>query len=639
MANDANVTTLQKANTNANPSTFANASASNDEAIAKAMTRGEAPGSMPAETPNAPGTAANPQAAEQAGEAAAQKSDALAAQGQGEVQPLEKKVADRLQSPQFEAPVKLAQKIAKDQGSTVFEDLQAAKHAEAAKALEQITGTPEQLAAAKAARSAEAADNFLPMSQSATLETDAWKGLAKRPTFRNAVSEAEGIAADRGEQAAIKLNPDGTVTATGRGLLDAKQAIDGLISKASLAGDTSSVTRYTAVKKALLEQMDQAYPEYGAARAKFAEASGPIDAMQTLQARVNGAVDPTTGRVNPTKLIDTINSIKAEQMKPGIRPADKVPKDTMDALAELAAHLQNKNDLTGLPAEGQEYIRRALASSEKHATAHEEFKGILDSQSPSYKELHGAHAQNVSAIESQKASQTALFSAQELLSDATSVTDLKKLDKLLPDMEAADRAKAIALRQQKARELAMHEVTQRNKNSANATEFNRESFRGTTDKYSPYMSKEDASKFGTVAEDLHRQTTTYAKTGKIGGSDTMQNQSAAKRFGRNLGDALRDVGVQALIGGGVGTAIGPLGALGGAAAGAITGALTRTITQKVSSITTENAAKLLSNGKLLTAALRNYDSLAARRLFIEQLSQRAGYAAGATAANQFNGRR
>jgi hypothetical protein len=639
MANDANVTTLQKANTNANPSTFANASASNDEAIAKAMTRGEAPGSMPAETPNAPGTAANPQAAEQAGEAAAQKSDALAAQGQGEVQPLEKKVADRLQSPQFEAPVKLAQKIAKDQGSTVFEDLQKAKHAEAASALEQIVGTPEQLAAAKAARSAEAADNFLPMSQSATLETDAWKNLASRPTFRDAVKEAEGIAADRGEKAAISLNPDGTVNATGRGLLDAKQAIDGLISKASLAGDTSSVTRYTAVKKALLEQMDQAYPEYGTARAKFAEASGPIDAMQTLQARVNGAINPTTGEVNPSKLVNTINSIKAEQMKPGIRPADKVPKETMDALAELAAHLQNKNDLSGLPAEGQEYIRRALASSEKHAAAHEEFKGILDAQSPAYKELHGAHAQNVAAIESQKASQTALAQAEDAIRSADSPGSLKALDKLLPNMEAADRAKAIALRQQKARELALEEVQSRNLNSQGKTEFNRGTFNSARDKYSPFMAKEDAAQFGNVAQDLHNQTTTYAKTGKIGGSDTMQNQSAAKRFGRNLGDALRDVGVQALIGGGVGTAIGPLGTLGGAAAGAITGALTRTITQKVSSITTENAAKLLSNGKLLAAALRNYDSLAARRLFIEQLSQRAGYAAGATAANQFNGRR
>jgi hypothetical protein len=639
MANDANVTTLQKANTNANPSTFANASASNDEAIAKAMTRGEAPGSMPAETPNAPGTAANPQAAEQAGEAAAQKSDALAAQGQGEVQPLEKKVADRLQSPQFEAPVSLARKMARDQGSTVFEDLQKAKHAEAAAALDQITGTPEQLAAAKAARSADAADNFLPLNKSTTLESDAWKSLAKRPTFRSAISEAEGIAADRGEQAAISLNPDGTVTATGRGLLDAKQAIDGLISKASLAGDTSDVIRYKAVKDALLEQMDHAYPEYGAARLKFSEQSGPIDAMQALQTRVNGAINPATGEVSAQKLINTINGIRAEQMKPGFLPGKKVPNETLDALAELAAHLQNKNDLTGLPAEGQEYIRRALASSEKHATAHEEFKGILDSQSPAYKELHGAHAQNVAAIESQKASQTALAQAEDAIRSADSPGSLKALDKMLPNMEAADRAKAIALRQQKARELAMSEVAERNKNSRGETEFNRGTFKSASDKYSPFMAKEDAAQFGNVAQDLHNQTTTYAKTGKIGGSDTMQNQSAAKRFGRNLGDALRDVGVQALIGGGVGTAIGPLGTIGGAAAGAITGALTRTITQKVSSITTENAAKLLSNGKLLSAALRNYDSLAARRLFVEQLSQRAGYAAGATAANQFNGRR
>jgi hypothetical protein len=640
MANDANVTTAQKAATNANPSTFANASANNDEAIAAAMAKGKAPGSMPAEAPNNPGTPAAPQAAEQAGEAAAQRSDALAAQGQTEVQPLAKPVADRLQAPQFEAPVKLAKKIAADQGSTVFEDLQKAKHAEAAAALDQITGTPEQLAAAKAARSADAADNFLPMNASTTLDSDAWKSLASRPTFKDAIKEAELIAADRGQKPAITVNADGSVTATGRGLLDAKAGIDGLIAKeAGQGGNPSRVKRYTEVKNALLSQMDDAYPEYAAARAKFAEASGPIDAMSALQTRVNGAINPATGEVNPAKLIDTINSVKAEQMKNGFRPADKVPDDTLNALAALAKHLQNKNDLTGLPAEGQEYIRRALASSEKHAVAHEEFKGILDNQSPAYKELHGAHAQNIASIESQKTSQTALFSAQELVNDASSVADLKKLDKLLPNMEAADRAKAIALRQQKARELAMSEVAERNKNARAGTEFNRGTFKDVTDKYSPYMAKQDASQFESVAQDLHNQTTTYAKTGKIGGSDTAQNQGAAKRFGRNLGEAFKDAAVQSLIGGALGSAVGPLGTGVGIAAGALTSALSRTITQKVSSITTENAAKLLSNGKLLASALRNYESLAARRLFIQQLSQKAGYVAGATAANQFNGRR
>jgi hypothetical protein len=634
------VTTLQKANTNANPSVAANASANNDEAIAAALQKGKAPGSMPAEAPNNPGTPAAPQAAEQAGEAAAQRSDALAAQGQTEVQPLAKPVADRLQAPQFEAPVKLAKKIAADQGSTVFEDLQKAKHADAAATLDQITGTPEQLAAAKAARSADAADNFLPMNASTTLDSDAWKNLASRPTFKDAIKEAEAIAADRGQKPAITVNPDGSVTATGRGLLDAKAGIDGLIAKeAGQGGNPSKVKRYTEVKNALLSQMDSAYPEYAAARAKFAEASGPIDAMTALQTRVNGAINPATGEVSSSKLIQTINSVRDEQMKNGFRPADKVPDATLDALAALAKHLQNKNDLTGLPAEGQEYIRRALASSEKHAAAHEEFKGILDNQSPAYKELHGAHAQNIASIESQKTSQTALAQAQDVVSNASSPADLRKLDKLLPDMEAADRSKAIALRQQKARELALNDVSQRNKNARGGTEFNRGTFRDTADKYSPFMSKEDASQFGSVAQDLHNQTTTYAKTGKIGGSDTAQNQGAAKRFGRNLGEAFKDATVQSLIGGALGSAAGPFGAAGGLVVGAISGALNRTISQKVSSITTENAAKLLSNGKLLASALRNYESLAARRLFIQQLSQKAGYVAGATAANQFNGRR
>jgi hypothetical protein len=326
-------------------------------------------------------------------------------------------------------------------------------------------------------------------------------------------------------------------------------------------------------------------------------------------------------------------------LKPGLRPADKVPADTLDALTELARHLQNKNDLTGLSGEGQEFIRQALTKNPKFASAHEEFKGILGKQSPAYSELHGAHAQNVATIESQRTSQTALAQAQEAIQNADSPAGLRSIEKMLPDMEAADRAKAIALRQQKARELAMGEVAERNKNAAGKTEFNRNQFRSTADKYSPYMSAQDASKFGNVADDLLNQTTSYAKTGKIAGSDTAQNQSAIKRFGSNLGSALKDSAVQGLITGGVGSAFGPVGAVGGMAAGAITGALTRTVTQKVSQITTENAAKLLSNGKLLASALRNYESLAARRLFVQQLSAKAGFVAGAATANQFNSRR
>jgi hypothetical protein len=361
--------------------------------------------------------------------------------------------------------------------------------------------------------------------------------------------------------------------------------------------------------------------------------------MQSVQSRLYSAIDPVTNEVDPGKLVSAINSVKTEQMKPGARAADKVPKDTLDALTELARHLQNKNDLTGLAPEGQEFIRRALASSEKHAGANAEFQKVLNSQSQAYKELHGAHAQNVAAIESQRTSQSALAQAQEALQNADSPAGLRSIEKMLPDMEAADRAKAIALRQQRARDLAMGEAQERNLNSRGSTEFNRNAFRSTTDKYTPYMSSADAKQFANVSDDLLRQTASYAKTGKIGGSDTAQNQSMGRRFGRNIGEAFRDSAVQSLIGGALGSAAGPFGTVGGLAAGALTGAIGRTITQKVSSITTENAAKLLSNGKLLAAALRNYESLAARRLFVEQLSQKAGYVAGATAANQFNSRR
>ncbi|CDY76111.1 hypothetical protein BGLT_05183 [Caballeronia glathei] len=643
LANDANVTTLQKANTNANPSIAANASANNDEAIARELAQQG--------TPNNPGTPANPQAADQAAEAAAQRSDALAAQGQAEVQPIAQDVAQKLQTPQFEAPVKLAQRMARDEGSTVFDDLQKARQAEAANTLEQIIGTPEQLDALKTARGAQAADDFLATHVGIPVDSPEMAALLKKPAIKKAIAQAETTAQNQGEssifttaQNRANANVGGAKSApqkyvSGRGLVNAKAALDDQISAAARAGENSQVRTLQGVKNELLTVMDTAIPDYGKARANFAQASGPIDAMEAVQSRLYSAIDPVSKEVDPGKLVTAINSIKAEQMKPGIRAADKIPSDTIDALTELARHLQNKNDLTGLPAQGQEYIRRALASSEKHAGANAEFQKVLDAQSPAYKELHGAHAQNVASIESQRTSQSALAQAQEALQNADSPAGLRSIEKMLPDMEAADRAKAIALQQQKARELAMGEVQDRNLNSRGNTEFNRSTFKNASDKYSSFMSKEDAQQFANVAGDLQRQTTTYAKTGKIGGSDTAQNQSAGRRFGRNIGEAFRDSAVQSLIGGALGSAAGPFGTVGGLAAGAVTGAIGRTITQKVSSITTENAAKLLSNGKLLAAALRNYESLAARRLFVEQLSQKAGYVAGAAAANQFNSRR
>ena len=643
LANDANVTTVQKAATNANPSEFANASANNDEAIARELAQQG--------TPNNPGTPANPQAAEQAAEAAAQRSDALAAQGQAEVQPLAPDVASKLQTPQFEAPVKLAQRMARDEGSTVFDDLQKAKQADAADTLEQIIGTPEQLDALKTARGAQAADDFLATHVGIPVDSPEMAALLQKPAIKKAISQAETTAANQGEgsifttaQNRANANVGGAKAApqkyvSGRGLVNAKAALDDQISAAARAGENSQVRTLQGVKNDLLTVMDNAIPDYAKARANFAQASGPIDAMEAVQQRLYSVVDPVTKEVDPGKLVAAINSIKGEQLKPGLRPADKVPSDTLDALTELARHLQNKNDLTGLAPEGQEYIRRALASSEKHAAAQSEFQKVLDAQSPSYKELHGAHAQNVASIESQRTSQTALAQAQEAIQNADSPAGLRSIEKMMGDMEPADRAKAIALRQERARELAMSEVAERNKNARGGTEFNRNQFRTTADKYTPFMSANDASQFGNVADDLLNQTTSYAKTGKISGSDTAQNQSAIKRFGNNIGSALKDMTVQGLISGGVGAAMGPVGAIGGMAAGALSGALTRTITQKVSSITTENAAKLLSNGKLLAAALRNYESLAARRLFVQQLSAKAGFVAGAATANQFNNRR
>lgn len=631
LANDANVTTVQKASTNANPSTFANASADNDAAIASELAQQG--------TPNNPGTPANPQAAEQAAETAAQRSDALAAQGQGEVQPLASDVAQKLQTPQFEAPVKLAQRMARDEGSPVFDDLQKARQAAAADTLEQIVGTPEQLDALKAARGAQASQDLERIFQNAkpanpapvinTIDSMLAGPSGKRPAVAQSLNALRNV-----------IDNDGAPITDAQTLYDSiRKGIDDMVDPKMATANPAGVQaskQLLRVKTVLDDQLEKAAPGFKQYLSDFSQKSAPIDAMQSAQSRLYNAIDPATNEVSPDKLVSAINSIRTEQMKPGARAADKVPQETIDALTELARHLQNKNDLTGLPAQGQEYIRRALASSDKHAAAQVEFRNVLDAQSPAYKELHGAHAQTVAGIESQRTSQSALAAAQEAIQNADSPAGLRAVEKLLPDMEAADRAKAIALRQQRARELAMSEVAERNLNSRGGTEFNRNAFRSTADKYSPYMSSADAARFANVSDDLLRQTASYAKTGKIAGSDTAQNQNAYRRFGSNLGSALKDAAVQGLISGGAGAAFGPVGAIGGMAAGALTGALSRTITQKVSSITTENAAKLLSNGKLLAAALRNYESLAARRAFVDQLAKKVGYAGAAATANQFN---
>jgi hypothetical protein len=634
MANDANLTTVQKAATNANPSEFANASAANDEAIARQLAQQG--------TPANPGAPANPQVVEQAAETAAQRSDALAAQGQAEVKPLATDVAQKLQTPQFEAPVKLAQRMARDEGSTVFDDLQKARQADAGNTLEQIIGTPEQLDTMKAARSTQASQDLKKIFQGAkaanpapvlnTIDSILAGPSGKRPAVAQSLNSLRNI-----------IDNDGAPITDAKTLYDSvRKGIDDMVDPKMATANPAGVQasrELLRVKEVLDKQLEKSAPGFQNYLDNFKQASAPIDAMQSVQSRLYSAVDPVSGEVDPGKLVSAINSVKTEQMKPGARAADKVPQDTLDALTELARHLQNKNDLTGLAPEGQEYIRRALASSDKHAAAQAEFRKVLDTQSPSYKELHGAHAQNVATIESARMSQAALAQAQEAIQNADSPAGLRSLDKILPDMEAADRAKAIALRQARARELAMSEAQERNLNAAGKTEFNRGTFKTIADKYTPYMSVSDAARFSNVSDDLLKQTASYAKTGKISGSDTAQNQSAARRFGSNLGSALKDSAVQGLITGGVGSAFGPVGAVGGMAAGAITGALTRTVTQKVSSITTENAAKLLSNGKLLASALRNYQSLAARQLFVQQLAAKVGFVGGAAAANQFNSRR
>ncbi|EEF24161.1 conserved hypothetical protein, partial [Ricinus communis] len=113
--------------------------------------------------------------------------------------PLAPDVASKLQTPQFEAPVKLAQRMARDEGSTVFDDLQKARQADAADTLEQIIGTPEQLDALKVARGAQAADDFLATHVGIPVDSPEMAALLQKPAIKKAIAQAETTAANQGE--------------------------------------------------------------------------------------------------------------------------------------------------------------------------------------------------------------------------------------------------------------------------------------------------------------------------------------------------------------------------------------------------------------------------------------------------------
>lgn len=329
--------------------------------------------------------------------------------GQTELPPISQAQADIMQTPAYIQAMKTASTAADNSGSSVFAEQQIPLQQSLSQSIDSIAGTPATLDALKAARGAGADETFRSANISIPVDSPEFQTLLQKPAFTKAMNTAQDMSDNLNEgslytttanRAAANLGGAKAAPVTyvaGRGLLYAKGVLDDQITRAIQLGENAKARPLMAVRNDLLNVMDAASPEYAAARADFQAASGPIDAQVALQKRLNGAVDPITGQVSANRLRQTINSVHAEQLKPGIREADQVPANTLDQLGALAQQAKlTPTDMTGLAGEGQEYLRQALQSragtsgnslvSREANLAHENFNRYLANQSDSYKQ-------------------------------------------------------------------------------------------------------------------------------------------------------------------------------------------------------------------------------------------------------------
>lgn len=125
--------------------------------------------------------------------------------------------------------------------------------------------------------------------------------LLKRPSIQAAQADAMRIAQEEG----VNLTPAKLKAGSIESLHYMKKSLDGMISKAKVAGDSAEVTRLLDTQKKLLGVMDHLSPDYKAARAVYAADSKPINRMEI-------------GEYLKKKLFPALNEYGTER----IRPAD-----------------------------------------------------------------------------------------------------------------------------------------------------------------------------------------------------------------------------------------------------------------------------------------------------------------------------
>jgi len=223
-------------------------------------------------------------------------------------------------------------------------------------ALERITGTADDLVAARAGRDTSAVQDYLSTHVGIPTSSTEYSALKQTPAFQSAFKQAQTMAKNAGSpsiettvQNQANANMGGALGSpqtyvSGTGLHWIKQALDDQINSAAQAGEKSKASNLLGVKDQLLSLMDREIPGYAEARGSYAAASRPIDAMQYLQGM---NLTDAQGNITLSKVQNALANIQKSQQKPGVNLAKSVNQSQIDALTAIRDDLLRASS-TGL---------------------------------------------------------------------------------------------------------------------------------------------------------------------------------------------------------------------------------------------------------------------------------------------------
>jgi len=219
--------------------------------------------------------------------------------------------------------------------------------------LDDLAGNQGQRASAEAAR--ESAANRLygnayagGLNMTPALEKQA-SDLMQLPAMQQAVSAARTRAANRGMNL---TDAAGSV----QGLHFAKLELDDMISAARRAGRGGEASDLMGVQQRLLSFLEQASPDYGAARRTYAQMSRPINQMDIGQQLRDRALPPLDDLSN-----GALSRVNANRYAQALRNADQTARQATGRTGATMADVMDPAQMARLQGVGQDMARYASA--------------------------------------------------------------------------------------------------------------------------------------------------------------------------------------------------------------------------------------------------------------------------------------